>query len=195
MVRVGMILILAVSVFVVGCGEDAAPSRCPAEFPVERDGFCYSIDGDASVSLDGGPGSDLGAADLGTPDGGAVTLDGNVADAGPPVGDGGAVICVGEHPLLEGTRRYCGAGDCYCGTPDACFPQDIAAACCEVPVVCTGTDVDAGSPVICTGEHPNTTGMGSLRWCDPGNCFCADPDSCFPSDTADACCPGTVVCF
>lgn len=188
---IGIWILVAVSMLLAACGSDAAPSRCPAAFPVERDGFCYAADGDASVPLDAGP-----TTDLGTAGGDSGTLpDANGVDSGMGPLDGSAVICVGEHPIVEGTRRFCNAGDCYCGTPESCFPADTADACCDVAVVCTAPDTDAGTAVICVGEHPNTTGMGTLRWCDPGNCFCADPDSCFPTDTADACCPGAVVCY
>lgn len=53
--------------------------------------------------------------------------------------DGGSVICPGTHPLLDAGARFCGPGDCYCADPDSCFPADVAAACCRVSVVCTGT--------------------------------------------------------
>jgi hypothetical protein len=56
--------------------------------------------------------------------------------------DGGMVICMGQHPLVEGDRRYCETGSCYCGDLDreppldACYDASVAEACCPVAVVC-----------------------------------------------------------
>lgn len=179
-----------------GCSQSTT-SRCPPEFPVERDGFCYAAEGGAmldggGIATDGGGGgTDTGGSDL--DGGGGGTDTGPGVDAGPT---DAAVICVGEHPLVMGTRRYCNPGDCFCADPDSCFPSDIASACCTVPVVCddgdggtTGTDASA---VICVGEHPLV--MGTRRYCNPGDCFCATPDACFPMDVASACCTVAVVC-
>lgn len=182
----------------MGCSQGTT-SRCPADFPVERDGFCYAADGGAM--LDAGSTTDTGGSPDDDGGGGGV-------DTGPGLDVGpidAAVICVGEHPIVMGTRRYCNPGDCFCADPDACYPMDVASACCTVPVVCEGTDGGAGGTdagpaadapsVICVGEHPNFTGMGTLRWCNPGNCYCSDVDTCYPMDVADACCAVTLVCY
>lgn len=260
-------------------------TRCPAEFPIERAGFCYGADGgsdalsvdastlpdssgtDVAPRMDAGGGADTGSGtDTGNgTDSGAVTDSGRTTDSGTGADAGGGTdtggtdagaicrgshpvvmgtrrtcnagdcycatpencfpaetaaaccsvpvvcassdggtsdagaICRGSHPIVVGTRRTCNAGDCYCATPENCFPAETAAACCPAPVVCAGSDagtVDAGTAdagVICRGSHPIV--MGSRRYCDPGNCFCASPDSCFPTDTARACCPGAVTCY
>ena len=222
--KVGMsftVVLSAFSALIAACSTgNIAASRCPPEFPVERDGFCYAAGGDSSAMDSGavgdtGPGGDdtgatgddTGATgddtgtlgdEAGSPDG-ATDVDADAVDGGGAP-DGSPVICVREHPLVMGTRRYCNPGDCFCATPDSCVPEDIAAACCEVPVVCAGdggiAPGDAGPSVICVGEHPRFTGMGTLRYCDPGNCYCGGTsDICYPMDTAAACCSIAVVCY
>ncbi len=188
-------LVISIAAMVAGCGG-GTESRCPPEFPIERDGYCYAVDG-------GGPAMDGGNIDSGRADSGgdrddsAVDPDAIASDAMMGTDAGGSeagAICVGEHPLVMGTSRYCNPGDCFCADPDMCFPSDVAAACCNVPAVC---DADGGTPpdgsaVICTGTHPLV--MGTRRYCNPGECFCATPDNCFPMDTASACCMVPVVC-
>ncbi len=142
-----------IALFGFGCGDDDSPN-CPPDFPVERDGFCYRADDageDAFIPLDGSSdagdegdaGGDVGAPDAGDVDSGDV--DSGDVDAGGDDGDAGGVdastgdagaICTGTHPIVEDGRRFCEAGDCFCATPDACFPAAIAATCCEVDVVC-----------------------------------------------------------
>jgi hypothetical protein len=204
MTRMAFSFAVVLVALAAGCSGGPATSRCPAEYPVERDGYCYAATGDGSIGMDGGSTGDTGAGnDAGERTDGEIaedaasTLDSAMAsDTGGEAPDGSSVICVREHPIVEGSRRYCNPGDCFCSDPDSCVPEDIAAACCEVPVVCGG---DAGardaSAVICVGEHPRITGMGDLRWCDPGNCYCGSPDNCYPADTAAACCAVAVVCY
>jgi hypothetical protein len=43
--------------------------------------------------------------------------------------------CMGMHPII-GPPRTCESGNCYCSSPDACFPMATAAGCCAVDVVC-----------------------------------------------------------
>ena len=130
----------------LGCGDDDSPN-CPPDYPIERDGFCYRADDageDAFIPLDGssdtgGGGEDVGVdapvADASGVDSGDVTDSGTSDSGGADTGDAGA-ICTGTHPIVEDGRRFCEAGDCFCATPDACFPAAIAATCCEVDVVC-----------------------------------------------------------
>ncbi len=48
-----------------------------------------------------------------------------------------AGVCpLGTHPLVEGARRFCAAGQCYCAAQDACRPVGTAASCCPGPVMC-----------------------------------------------------------
>ena len=42
------------------------------------------------------------------------------------------------------------------------------------------------------GTHPLVN--GDVRSCNPGDCFCADPDACFPEASASSCCTVAVVC-
>ena len=123
---------------------------------------------------------------------GRVDGGGGASDGGG--GDDGSVMCMGTHPLLDGARRYCETGDCFCADPDACHPEAVAAACCSVAVVCG--DTDAGAPAdagpMCMGTHPLVEGM--RRYCEPGACFCSNPDACFPAATASGCCNVAVVC-
>ncbi len=48
----------------------------------------------------------------------------------------GMTCALGTHPLVEGMRRFCAAGQCYCAAQDSCRPMANAAACCPGPVVC-----------------------------------------------------------
>jgi hypothetical protein len=161
-------------VFVLGCGE----ASCPPEYPVLRDGNCYRGDGGAEPARDAGARRDAPAAP--EEDAGEVERD-----------DGGGVICNGTHPLLDGERRYCEAGDCYCADPDSCFAQAVADACCAGAIVCGG-ETDAGTPVVCNPTHPLLD--GDRRYCEAGDCYCADPDACFNEAVASACCEGEVAC-
>lgn len=63
---------------------------------------------------------------------------------------------------------------------DASEPQDAAA------------DADSG-PVQCVFKHPLLD--GGARFCEVGECYCADPDSCYPKATAQACCKVAVTCL
>lgn len=142
-----ILVTLTIAMLGLGCGDDASPN-CPPDFPVERDGFCYRADDageDAFVPLDGSvdsggsdagldaPATDAPGTDAGDDAGGD---DAGATDAAADTGGDAGAICTGTHPLVEGERRFCEAGDCFCATPDACFPAAIAATCCEVDVVC-----------------------------------------------------------
>lgn len=123
------------------CGDPT--TTCPEDFPVERDGFCYRADAGVGEGVDADAAD--ASSDVGSQDGGAEdvnpALDSGTADVGPPdtrTPDAGTpdAGCSGTHPLVEGERRYCAPGDCYCATPDSCHSAPTAAACCEVDVVC-----------------------------------------------------------
>ena len=50
-----------------------------------------------------------------------------------------------------------------------------------------------GGPVECNGSHPLLN--GKTRYCAEDACYCNDPfDTCFPSETAAACCENTPRC-
>ena len=156
---------------------------CPPDYPIARDGYCYRADGGEAAPMDAS-----------IPDDAATDVDGG---GGGDEDGGGGVICTGTHPILDGTRRYCEAGDCFCADPDNCFPSEIAASCCDVAVVCGDEDAGTspgsdGGGVICTGTHPLLD--AGRRYCEAGDCFCADPDNCFPAEIAEACCSVGVVC-
>lgn len=149
-------------------------------------GALWGLAGCGGDAGDSGPGAGMDSGP------GADGDSGPDADAGPPV-DTGPVVCMGAHPMVMGMRRFCGEGDCYCMATDACFSEATAMACCEGSVVCTGGGgIDAG--LDCMRSHPIVGSDGS-RTCDPGFCFCADPDSCAPAAVADACCNVATTCF
>jgi hypothetical protein len=123
------------SLLLGACGDDAA-GTCPPEYPFLRDGVCYRA-GDGSVfGMDAGS-SDAGARrDAGAFDAGAS----REVDSGDV--DAGAVECIGTHPIVDGERRFCDPGFCYClepGPRDTCFPTATAAACCTVEPECERT--------------------------------------------------------
>jgi hypothetical protein len=50
-----------------------------------------------------------------------------------------------------------------------------------------------GAPLECEGSHPLLSSQS--RFCPAGACYCNDPfDTCFPADTAQACCENTPRC-
>lgn len=176
---------LAMAVLAIGCGE----STCPPDYPVMRDGYCYPEGDGAMLPVDGA----IGGMDAAVDSGGGGT------DAGMSDMDAD-VICPGSHPMFDDTNRWCDPG-CYCSANDTCYPSDVAAACCEVDVVCgppAGTDAGMA---ICNGSHPLLRDTPPQRYCAPGNCYCGDLtvtppiDSCYPMEVADACCPVDIVCY
>jgi len=48
----------------------------------------------------------------------------------------GGVTCEGRHPQVDGSARFCDAGDCYCSANDTCYPAAIAALCCGLAPQC-----------------------------------------------------------
>jgi len=58
------------------------------------------------------------------------------------------------------------------------------------------TQIDTGgteAPLVdCMETHPVVS--GGKRYCEPGRCYCAMPDACFPASVAAACCPGPIMC-
>jgi hypothetical protein len=53
-----------------------------------------------------------------------------------------------------------------------------------------GGDGDAGG-VECKGTHPE---LDAGRFCQPGDCYCAKPDACFPQAIAEQCCEKPTLC-
>jgi hypothetical protein len=172
----GWCLVWGVVAATVACGDDDGPS-CPPEYPVLRDGFCYTA-GDAAVRApDAGVGD--ASTDAATEADMTLTSDGGSTDAGE---------CVGEHPLVDGDRRYCEPGACYCAEADSCLPEADAVGCCAGSPDCGG-EPDAGT---CEGTHPLVD--GDRRYCEAGDCYCATPDNCYPAASAVACCSVDPVC-
>lgn len=132
-----MRFLIAVS-FIAACGDDAAVT-CPPDYPFLRDGVCYRAMDGAVEARDAGPsGSDSGARDAGT----IADRDGGARDAGSTRADAGMVECMQVHPTVEGDRRFCEPGFCYCLEPDvfeACYSAETATACCRVTPDCTRT--------------------------------------------------------
>lgn len=183
-----------------GCGDGEAVT-CPADYPIERDGYCYRADDGGLVGMDGAVIADDGGGATADGGGGGDTDGAVVGDDGGTAPTDGAVACMGTHPNVMGDRRFCDPGACYCGDPtgtpaiDACFDEAVAASCCPVDVVCApamGTD----GGLTCTGTHPRVE--GTRRFCDPGFCYCGSMammvDACYPAASAAACCPVDVVC-
>src|SRR5262249_60649562 len=54
------------------------------------------------------------------------------------------------------------------------------------------SDSGATSDAGCTGRHPLLD--GSVRFCNGGDCYCSNPDSCLPQATAAKCCSVAVIC-
>ena len=175
----------------VGCGGGDGETTCPPDYPILRDGYCYREGDGGLVGFDGGSmtGEDGGVSP--DDDGGGGDDDGGAGDVDAQV------ECSGSHPIVEGGRRFCDPGSCYCGDTamglDVCYTADIADACCPVDLECAPA-TDGG--VACMGEHPNVE--GGRRFCDPGWCYCGSPsmglDVCYMAGVADACCAVDVVC-
>src|SRR5262249_19081311 len=104
-------------------------------------------------------------------------------------GSGGAPACNGSHPLLDGGVRFCAGGACRLESSDTWFAQGEAARCCEGKFTCFGTD----GPTDCSRQHPAVD--GSVRFCEPGGCYCASEDTCFPAANAATCCPEAPQCL
>lgn len=51
--------------------------------------------------------------------------------------EGGKFDCKGEHPQVEGDKRFCNEGACYCQSRDACLPAETAETCCPEPPKCS----------------------------------------------------------
>jgi hypothetical protein len=58
--------------------------------------------------------------------------------AGQPIcaQDAGPTPCMGTHPLLDASVRYCAPGQCRCERTDACFPATQIDRCCEGARIC-----------------------------------------------------------
>lgn len=44
--------------------------------------------------------------------------------------EGGKFECKGDHPQVDGGKRFCLEGACYCEGRDSCMAAEIAEACC-----------------------------------------------------------------
>lgn len=141
--------------------------------------------GNGGSPSDGGSASG-GAAGTGT--GGGSSGAGGTPSSGGANGSDSGVQCRGSHPNVQGQRRFCDVGSCYCTDPfDSCFTGSTADACCNKTPICG--DSQSGGGVDCVGAHPI---IGPPRTCSPGFCLCSDGstvDACYPANVADACCP------
>lgn len=85
------------------------------------------------------------------------------------------------------------AGGCEPGTVAACD-------CPDGPGFAPCSDAgEGGACECCVGEHPLVE--GDTRYCEPGGCYCGDPqmdpplDACYVAAVADVCCPIELVCY
>jgi hypothetical protein len=138
---------------------------------------CVRQDSDAAATTDGTSGSDTwSGADTGTG-----------TDSGGDAGPCGKTV-----PIAADT---CRSGECYCATANGCFAAGSATQCCGGPVLCATAD-GGGNPDggQCSYKHP-IVDAGS-RYCNAGECFCRQRDSCNTPATATACCPNaSVTCY
>lgn len=153
--------------------------------------------GASGASTTGGTANDSGGVSTGgapatggTSGAGGVLATGGASATGGAGGgrnDGGPQ-CRGSHPNVQGQRRYCDVGSCYCTDPfDTCFTSNIADNCCNNTPICGNGQPDGG--VNCAGVHPI---IGPPRTCSSGYCYCSDGntiDVCYPAGISDACCP------
>lgn len=114
------------------------------------------------------------------------------ADGGSSSGDSGGdgSSCSSTAP----TGTSCSAGSCYCASSTKCFASSVADQCCDGPVTC-GTS-DAGNPDApqCGFKHPLLD--AGARYCGPGDCYCSNPDNCYPFAIAAQCCAApSVTCY
>jgi len=134
-----------------------------------------------------------GTATGGSDAGGGASGAGGTQSSGGASGSGGSdggVECRGSHPNVQGQRRFCDVGSCYCTDPfDTCFSGATADSCCNNTPICG--DSQSGGGVDCTGTHPT---IGPPRTCNPGFCLCSGStvDTCYPAIVADACCPPSI---
>ncbi len=170
-----MFLALALVLGATGCGDAGGATTTDVG---GSDGAQADV---GSTDLDSATGDlDSGTGDV---DSGGIDVDSGTVDSGGGDVDA-ALVCDGVHPIV-GPPRTCDRGRCLCADPDACFPVDVAAACC-------GGDVTCAPPVAsCTATHPI---IGPPRTCESGNCYCSNPDACFPAEVAAGCCAVDVVC-
>ncbi len=97
--------------------------------------LCSACGSSTFVVADPGP-DDSGDASVASDSGSETPSDsGTIADA-PSSDTRPDAACKGTHPIVDGGARFCGPADCYCSDKDACYPKEIAAACCAVPVKC-----------------------------------------------------------
>jgi hypothetical protein len=181
-----------------GCdpGLECRSGLCVEEETPGTGGSQSATGGSSGSGGESTGGGGASGGDSGTSSGGSGTAGdagasgGETADAAPP-GDASGPECSGAHPNVEGNRRFCDAGSCYCSDPfDTCFAADVATACCAEGPRCGDTAEDRG--IVCEGTHPI---VGPTRTCDPGNCLCSDGtsiDLCFPAEVARICCPPAV---
>lgn len=166
----GLLLLLLVA---SGCGEGTTSG------------------GDGGDSTDSGPtaadsGIDRDAGEVDRDAAAPIDSGGSASDDAGAVFDAGPVECMGAHPVI-GPPRTCEPGACLCVETDTCYPVEQAVACCPADA-----ELRCGPPVAaCMGQHPI---IGPPRTCEPGMCYCANPDACFAPDRAAECCATDVVC-
>lgn len=155
-----------------------------------------------STSNSGGSTSNSGGSTTGgtSSSGGNASASGGMSSGGTSTagtgggtnGDSSTVECIGAHPNVEGTTRFCDTGSCYCSDPfDTCFDSTVASSCCNVAPLCGDLQSDRG--VTCDSTHPI---IGPPRTCESGYCLCSgqtssgqNVDACYPEAVARACCP------
>lgn len=177
--RFGLLLLLAIT---TGCNEstssagDGGGSMDSGATIADAGYDDAATDRDAAAPTDAGGDFNDGAAS----DGSSGSDDaGALSDAGP-------VECTGAHPVI-GPPRTCERGSCLCVETDTCYPVDQAVLCCPADA-----ELRCAPPVgACMGEHPI---VGPPRTCEPGMCYCPNPDACFTPDRAVECCAVDVVC-
>jgi len=151
--RLGFFACAIITATLVGCGSSESD-------PVV--GGSGATGGSGGSGSPGGTGGGSGSTASGGSGGVAAT--GGIAGSGGgagasgssgAAGAAGAPSCNGTHPLLDAGARFCGAGDCYCSNPDACFTEATASACCTVAVTC-----ESSQNPVATIFHP---GNGETR--------------------------------
>ncbi len=188
LMRLSLVLACVLAVVPACGGDDDDDVGCPENYEL-RDGYCYPPGGDGDADAD---------ADADADGDGDTDADGDADADADADGDGdadaeadgdGDVICNGTHPIVDGGSRTCQVGDTYCAATDQCFPDDVAAQCCD------------GGDVICNGTHPllrDLDGDGNQgepdvdgeRYCQDGDAYCGCPgyEACFPADVSQECC-------
>lgn len=117
-------------------------------------------------------------------DAGTSTMRDAGRDALVPI-DSAPADCTGSLP--GGATGMCDLGDCLCSTDGLCYAAASATGCCL-----GGGLTCSAPPTDCMGTHPIV--IGTTRTCASGQCYCGNPDACFPPDQSLRCCAVPVIC-